>query len=112
MDCLFCQIADHKIPANVRFEDDDFIAFDDIKPQAKTHILIIPKKHLHSVAALSDNDGDLVGKVILLARDLAKNLGLDQGGYRLVFNSGTDAGQEVDHIHLHLLGGNKLGHIA
>ncbi len=112
MECLFCKIANHEIETRMRYEDDDFAAFDDINPQAKIHILIVPKKHMHSVAALTDSDKDLVGEMILVARDLAKELDLDASGYRLVFNSGTDAGQEVDHIHLHLLGGNKLGHIA
>lgn len=112
MECLFCSIAKHEIPAKIQFEDDNFIAFDDIHPQAKTHILLIPKKHINSVAALVDSDLDMIAKMILAARDLAKDKGLDKSGYRLVFNSGTDAGQEVDHIHLHILGGNQLGHIA
>lgn len=112
MNCLFCSIAKHDLPAKIQFESDDFVAFDDIHPQAKTHILLITKKHLSSVAALDDSDLDLIAKMILTARDLAKEKGLDTSGYRLVFNSGIDAGQEVDHIHLHILGGNQLGHIA
>ncbi len=108
MDCLFCQIATHEVPAKIKFEDANFIAFDDINPKAKIHILIIPKKHIHSVAALNDADADLVGKLILTARDIAKEQGIDRTGYRLVFNSGTDAGQVVDHLHLHLIGGERL----
>ena len=112
MECLFCKIANRDIPSTVRYEDDDFFAFDDINPKAKIHILLIPKRHIPSVAALNDTDADLVAKMTLVARDIAKKEGIDKTGYRLVFNSGTDAGQEVDHIHLHILGGNKLGPIA
>jgi len=112
MECLFCKIARHEIQAKIRFENDRFIAFDDISPKAKIHILIIPKGHIPSVAALKDSDRDLVGDLILTARDLAKELGVDKSGYRLVFNSGKDAGQIVDHIHLHLLAGSELGSIA
>ncbi|MFA7254367.1 MAG: histidine triad nucleotide-binding protein [Patescibacteria group bacterium] len=112
MDCLFCKIIEHKLPAKIRFENEDFIAFDDIDPQAKVHILVIPKKHIPSVAALADDEMQLIGRLILVARDIAHDLGLDETGYRLVFNSGPNAGQAVDHIHLHILGGNKLGPIA
>lgn len=111
MDCLFCKIIEHKIPAGTRFENDDFIAFDDINPKAATHILLLPKRHIHSVASLEDSDADLIAKMIFRARDIAKEAGIGES-FRLVFNSGRDAGQEVDHIHLHILGGNKLGHIA
>jgi histidine triad (HIT) family protein len=110
--CLFCKIAEHQIPATIEYEDEDFIAFDDIHPKAKIHILLIPKEHIHSVAALPDSSKELTGKLILKARDIAREKGIDKTGYRLVFNSGTDAGQEVDHIHLHILGGNPLGLIA
>lgn len=108
MSCLFCQIAAREIKSMIKYEDDDFIAFDDINPKAKIHILIIPKKHIHSVAALVDFDAALVGKLILKARDIAKEQGIDQSGYRLIFNSGHDAGMIVDHLHLHLLGGEHL----
>jgi len=112
MDCLFCKIAQHNVPANIRFENDEFIAFDDINPKAKKHILLIPKKHIPSVAALKDADAELVAKLILTARDIAKEEGIDKTGYRLVFNSGRDAGAVVDHIHLHILGRGTLGPIA
>ncbi|MDO8444089.1 MAG: HIT domain-containing protein [bacterium] len=108
MSCLFCQIAAHEIHSKIKYEDDDFIAFDDIHPKAKIHILLIPKKHIHSVAALEDSDVNLVGKLILKARDIAKEQGIDLSGFRLVFNSGPDAGQIVDHLHLHIIGGEKL----
>ena len=108
--CLFCEIIDRKIPAKIRYEDDDFVAFDDIKPKAKTHILIVPRRHIHSVSALLDTDEELMGKMIMTAKKIAKKEGLES--YRLVLNSGTDAGQAVDHLHMHILGGNKLGDIA
>ena len=108
MSCLFCSIATHEIESKIRFENDEFVAFDDINPTAKVHILIVPKKHIHSIAVLEDSDSNLIGKLILVARDLARELGIDQSGYRLIFNSGPDAGQLVDHLHLHLIGGQKL----
>jgi len=104
---LFCKIAKHEIPAKIRYEDEKFIAFDDINPKAPVHILLIPKEHIPSVAALKDEDQELIGKMILKARDIAKEAGLES--FRLVFNSGRDAGQSVDHIHLHILGGKVLG---
>ena len=109
-DCLFCKIAQKEIPAKIRFENNDFIAFLDINPKAKTHILLIPKRHIHSIKALDDSDADLMGKMIIEARNVAKEANLSS--YRVVFNSGRDAGQAVDHLHLHILGGNKLGDIA
>jgi len=107
--CLFCKISTNKINSQKKFENDEIIAFDDINPKAPVHILIIPKKHINSVAELSDVDQKLAGKLILTARDLAKTAGLEENGYRLVFNTKTHAGQIVDHIHLHLLGGKQLG---
>jgi histidine triad (HIT) family protein len=109
-DCLFCKIIDRKIPAKIRYVDDDFMAFDDIKPKAKTHILLVPKLHIHSIAAIEGSDETLMGKMIMTAKKVAIKAGLDS--FRLVFNSGADAGAEVDHVHMHILGGNKLGDIA
>lgn len=110
-DCIFCQIARHEIPAQIEYENDEFIAFRDIHPKAPIHILIIPKKHLTSVAELKDNDQDLIGSLILRARDIAQAKGL-KNGFRLVSNSGPDAGQIIFHLHFHLLGGQRLGDIA
>lgn len=107
--CLFCKIISGEISSNKRFENEDIVAFDDIRPKAPVHILIIPKKHITSVAELTDEDAGIIAKLILTARDLAKENGLNKNGYRLVFNTKTHAGQEVDHIHLHLLGGKPLG---
>lgn len=109
--CLFCKIASHQIPAKIRYEDDNFIAFDDIHPKAKVHILLIPKKHIHSVEALTDRDETLIGKMILTAKNVADEAGIGDN-FRLVTNSGPDAGQVIDHLHFHILGGNKLGDIA
>lgn len=106
--CLFCKIVAHDIPSKIRFENDNLIAFDDIKPEAKTHILIVPKKHIDSVTAITDNDRDLIAEMIFTARDLTKEQGIDQSGYRLTMNTGKDAGQTVDHLHLHLIGGEQL----
>jgi len=111
MDCLFCKIANKEILAKIRFENENFIAFDDINPKAPIHILLVPKKHLPSVAALEDSDQDLIGKMILTAKKIAEENEISNG-FRLVFNSGPDSGQEVDHIHLHILGGKKLGDLA
>lgn len=106
--CLFCKIAAHEIPANIVHEDDDVVAFHDIHPAAPTHALVIPRKHIASVAEASDEDGALFGKVVLAARDVAAKLGLVEGGYRLVINHGPDAGQSVFHVHCHVLGGRAL----
>ncbi len=111
-DCLFCRIVGGEIPAKIRYENNKFIAFDDINPNAPVHILIIPKKHIASVNDLKEEDSDLMGRMILLARNIAKKNNLDQSGYRLIINSGPDAGQVVFHLHMHILGGKKLGRIA
>ncbi len=106
--CLFCRIATGDIPAKVVYEDDGVVAFRDINPQAPTHILIIPRRHIPSVNALEAGDAELVGRLYLVARELAETEGISGAGYRLVMNTGPAAGQSVDHIHLHLLGGRSL----
>lgn len=106
--CLFCRIAAGEIPAKLVYEDDDVVAFRDINPQAPTHILIIPRRHIASVNDLEAGDAELVGRLYLVARELAEREGIAQSGYRLVLNTGPGAGQTVDHIHLHLLGGRPL----
>ena len=108
-DCVFCKIISEFEPGKFRYQDEDVVAFDDINPKAKVHVLIVPKKHIHSVAQLPEDGGVVTGKMIMAAQKIAKEMGVDKSGYRLVFNSGRDAGAEVDHIHLHLLGGEKLG---
>lgn len=109
MACLFCQIVEGKIPAKVAFQDDDVVAFHDIDPKAPTHVLIVPRRHVTSTNDLAEADDALMGGLVRRARDIAREQGLADRGYRLVFNCGDDAGYSVHHIHLHLLGGRALG---
>ena len=108
MDCIFCKIADKKVDAKFVYEDKEIMAFKDIHPIAPVHVLIVPKKHIVSINDLTDNDALLVGKMIIKAKDIAKELKIDEGGYKLLFRTGKHGGQEVDHIHLHLIGGAAL----
>ena len=110
--CIFCSVANHESPANIEYEDNDIVAFWDIDPKAPIHILIVPKRHIDSVATLQEADAPLVGKMVLVAKDLATKYGISTDGYRLVFNIGKQSGQMVDHIHLHLLGGRALGEMG
>lgn len=106
-DCLFCRIVRREIPAKLVKETPECVAFDDINPQAPTHVLVIPREH---VASLNEaTDPALVGRLALVAAAIAKERGLADGGYRTVINTNRDAGQTVFHIHLHLLGGRKMG---
>jgi histidine triad (HIT) family protein len=106
--CLFCKIAKKEIPAKVLFEDDDLLAFSDIKPVAPTHALIIPKRHVESLNHATVEDERLLGKMLLAARRVAKEAGVDQTGWRAVVNSGPNAGQSVFHVHVHVLGGRAM----
>ena len=107
-DCLFCRIIAGDIPANICFESDDVIAFNDINPQAPTHVLIIPRQHIPTINDLSTEHADLIANLHLSATHLAKQFDLANDGYRLVFNCNANGGQEVYHIHMHLLGGRRL----
>jgi histidine triad (HIT) family protein len=107
-DCLFCKIANRELPADVIFEDDDLLAFNDISPQAPTHVLIIPKTHIASVNNLTEAEINLPGKLVLRARALASEKGIAESGYRLIMNCNSHGGQTVYHLHLHLLGGRQL----
>lgn len=107
-DCLFCKIVAGEINADVVFESDDVIAFRDINPQAPTHVVIIPKRHISTISDLSESDTDAVGLLYLAARDIAKQEGFADAGYRVVMNCNAAAGQTVFHIHLHLLGGREF----
>jgi len=109
MPCLFCEIVAGRIPAKVAFQDDHVMAFQDVRPQAPTHTLIIPKRHITSILDLTPEDDAVVGLLVRKARDLARDAGIAENGFRLVFNAGEDAGYSVYHIHLHLVGGRKLG---
>jgi histidine triad (HIT) family protein len=107
-DCIFCKIAARQMKADVVAETDELVAFRDINPQAPVHILVVPKRHIATLNDLGDADGPLVGKMALLARDLARREKIDQKGWRTVFNTNREAGQTVFHIHLHLLGGRSM----
>jgi len=107
-DCLFCRIVDGEIPADVIHESDSAIAFRDINPQAPTHVLIIPRRHISTINNLNAGDEELVGSLYLVAKEIAQQEGLTDDGYRVVMNCGEGAGQSVFHIHLHLLGGRLL----
>jgi histidine triad (HIT) family protein len=107
-DCLFCRIANHEIAADILHEDAEVLAFRDINPQAPTHVLVIPRQHIRSAADLTARDGDLLGELFARVADLADREGLSRG-WRVVTNVGPDAGQSVEHLHLHLLGGRSLG---
>jgi len=106
--CIFCRIATGEIPAKVVREDEATIAFRDIDPKAPTHVLVIPRRHIPSVNALTGEDVELMGRLFVAAKEVAEAEGIAETGYRLVMNTGPDAGQSVDHIHLHVLGGRGL----
>lgn len=108
MNCIFCKIAKKEISTNVVFEDDDVIAFNDIKPVAPVHILVIPKRHIASIVGVDEKDIMLMGKLIMAAKKIADDLNISKNGYKLLIRVGKNGGQEVNHIHLHLLGGAKL----
>jgi histidine triad (HIT) family protein len=107
--CLFCRIIAGEIPSNTVYEDDLALAFRDINPQAPAHVLIIPKQHIASLSEASQDDQALLGHLMLVVPKLASQLGLADGGYRMVVNTGAGAGQSVWHIHVHLLGGRAMG---
>jgi len=107
-DCLFCKIISREIPASIVYEDDRVLAFNDINPQAPTHILIVPKRHVASLNDLQPGDDAIVGELARRAAALAQERGIASRGYRTVFNTNRDAGQTVFHIHLHLLGGRPM----
>jgi len=107
-DCLFCRLANHEIPASIVYEDERVLAFNDINPQAPTHVLVIPKRHIASLNEISVEDDQLLGELVRRAAAIAKERGLSAGGFRTVFNTNRDAGQTVFHIHLHLLGGRSM----
>lgn len=107
-DCLFCKIITREIPASIVYEDDRVLAFNDINPQASTHVLVIPKRHIESLNELAPGDDAIVGEVVRRAAVIAKERGISAGGFRTVFNTNRDAGQTVFHVHLHLLGGRPM----
>ena|ERR1035437_2376703 len=108
-DCLFCRIARSEVPATIVHEDDDVVAFRDINPQAPTHILVIPREHIGSAAAVTTAQHPLWGRMLEVSQRLAEAENRSESGYRLVTNIGADAGQTVEHLHIHLLAGRALG---
>jgi histidine triad (HIT) family protein len=108
-DCVFCTIINKQIQSNIVLEEPDFIIIKDILPKAPVHLLVISKRHILSLNHLEDKDRDLVGKMILAAKDMALKFGVSETGYKLVFNVGHDGGQVIPHLHLHILGGKNLG---
>ena len=108
MGCLFCKIIAREIPAKIVLENDHVLAFEDVNPQAPTHILVIPKKHIVGIHEATKEDAALLGQVMLGAREAAESVGLHETGYRLVVNNGAHAGQSVLHLHMHVLGGRQL----
>lgn len=107
-DCIFCRIARGEIPAQMVHTDEDVVAFRDLNPQAPTHVLVIPRRHLTSVATATPEDAELLGRTLLAAAKIARDQGVEESGYRLVTNSGADAGQSVFHLHVHVLGGRRF----
>jgi histidine triad (HIT) family protein len=107
-DCLFCKIIKGEIKSKKVFENEKIFAFEDINPKAPVHILIVPKRHIASLNEITSKDKEILGEILLAAKNIAKEKNIDKSGYRTVFNTGSDAGQAVFHIHLHLLGGRKF----
>lgn len=104
-DCIFCQITAGKTPAKRVYEDDAILAFEDIRPQAPVHVLIIPRQHVPSLSETSKADEPILGRMLVVASQIARDLKIEVHGYRIVINNGSWAGQSVDHLHLHVLGG-------
>jgi histidine triad (HIT) family protein len=106
--CLFCQIINREINATIVYEDERVVAFNDINPQAPTHVLVVPRRHIASLNDLTDEDDQIVGEVVRRAAAIAKTKGISESGFRTVFNTNREAGQTVFHIHLHLIGGRAM----
>lgn len=107
-DCIFCKIIKGEIPSKKVYEDKDIFAFEDINPQAPVHVLIVPKKHIEKSLDVTGQDKELIGSIFMVANKLAKEKGIAESGFRLVVNCNRDSGQDVFHIHFHLLGGRKM----
>jgi len=106
--CLFCKIIAGEIPSDMVYKDKEVVAFKDIHPAAPVHLMVVPVRHIVSLAAMPEKDTPIVGKMTAAANKAAKDLGLAEKGYRLIINSGPDAGQVIQHLHMHLLGGREL----
>jgi histidine triad (HIT) family protein len=108
-DCIFCKIATKKIETSLEYEDESIIAFDDKNPQAPVHVLIIPREHIEKINDITANTTKLLGKMMVAAKEIAKEKKIFDSGYRLIINCGKDGGQLIEHLHLHLIGGRRLG---
>ncbi|CCK80643.1 MULTISPECIES: histidine triad nucleotide-binding protein [Desulfobacula] len=106
-DCLFCKIINREVPSEFLYEDDDFVVFKDINPAAPVHLLIVPKKHIRSINDLQKADELIISGLFMIAKDMAKDQGINESGYKLLFNVEKGGGQEIFHLHLHLIGGWK-----
>ena len=107
-ECIFCKIINKDIPAKIVYEDNQIIAFEDINPQAPTHILLIPKEHFASLIDIPDEKKEILSHLLWCARQVAQEVGIKESGYRIVLNTGKNSGQDVFHIHFHLLGGRRM----
>ena len=108
MDCIFCKIINKEIPSKIVYEDDEVLAFEDIAPQAPIHIVVIPKKHIAKITEIEKEDEALIGKIYSVINKIAREKQIAEDGFRVIINCGENGGQEVKHIHFHLLGGKKL----
>lgn len=108
-DCIFCKIINKEIPSNIVYEDDEILAFRDINPVAPVHILVIPKKHISSLIELKEDDELIIGKIYTVINKISKQEEIGEKGFRVIVNCGEDGGQEVQHLHFHIIGGKKLG---
>ena len=108
MDCIFCRIISGEIQSDILYQDEQAVAFRDVNPKAPVHLLVVPRKHIESVAALTGDEASVFGHLVAVANQLAREAGISEKGYRLVVNCGPDGGQLVPHLHLHLLGGRQM----
>jgi histidine triad (HIT) family protein len=106
-DCLFCKIVNREIPSEFLYEDDTYVVFKDINPAAPVHLLLVPKKHIRSINDLTPEEGDIISGLFMVAKEMAKKQGVNESGYKLLFNVEKGGGQEIFHLHLHLIGGWK-----
>jgi histidine triad (HIT) family protein len=111
-DCVFCKIVAGDLPGTIVHNDDEITAFEDIAPSAPTHVVVVPNDHVTFLTGLDDDSAALIGRMALVAASVAEDRGIATSGYRLSINQGPDSGQVFDHLHLHLLGGGRLGHLA
>jgi histidine triad (HIT) family protein len=107
-ECIFCDIIEGRMPGDIIYEDDEIVAFKDINPQAPVHVLVVPRKHYPTLLDLRDEDANLIGRLILVASELARRFNIDRRGFRVVFNCNRESGQSIYHLHLHLLGGRIM----